>query len=239
MSKITQINSEKNINKIIIAIGGGGFSENTDNLYIEQYILSQLNKKRPKVCFLPTASGDSENYISRFYNAFNQLDCMPTHLSLFKPPTLDLESFICECDIIYVGGGNTKNMLALWKMWELDKHLEKAYKSGVILTGLSAGAICWFEEGLTDSLPGAYTKLDCLGFLPGSCCPHFDSEPEREPVYIEQIEKSIISAGYGIEDNVALHFEDGKLKTAIAGKEGKKAYFIDKAHKKQIIAKVL
>ena len=127
----------------IIAMGGGGFSMEPDNPLLDRYILKQAGTEKSKICFLPTASGDSEQYISRFYNFFNKQNCDPSHLSLFNPPSRDLEKFILEKDILYVGGGNTKNLLALWKEWELDSILRKAWEEGVILAGLSAGAICW------------------------------------------------------------------------------------------------
>src|SRR5687767_10038826 len=104
----------------IIAMGGGGFSMEPENLLLDQYVLSQSPKVKPRVCFVPTASGDSENYIQRFYNAFNSLPAEPSHLSLFKPPAGKLEEYIMEKDIIYVGGGNTRNLLVLWKEWGLD-----------------------------------------------------------------------------------------------------------------------
>ena len=125
----------------IIAMGGGGFSMEPDNPLLDHYILKQAETANPKICFLPTASGDSEQYISRFYSFFNDQNCDPSHLSLFNPPSRDLESFVLEKDILYVGGGNTKNLLALWKEWGLDSILRKAWEEGVILAGLSAGAI--------------------------------------------------------------------------------------------------
>ncbi|RUR78715.1 Type 1 glutamine amidotransferase-like domain-containing protein [Chlorogloeopsis fritschii PCC 9212] len=171
------------VSQQIIAMGGGGFSMEPENPLLDMYILRQSQKERPKVCFIPTASGDSDRYIVRFYSAFVKLSCAPSHLSLFQPPTADLRSFVLEQDIIYVGGGNTKNLITLWKEWGLDNILREARESGVILSGLSAGSICWFEEGVTDSIPGQLTKLKCLGFLKGSNCPHYDGEPERKPSY--------------------------------------------------------
>ncbi len=137
--------------KQIIALGGGGFSMEPENSLLDKYILQQSMKKNPKICFLATASGDSENYISRFYHFFEKQDCQPSHLSLFNPSTRNIESFLLDKDIIYVGGGNTKNLLVLWKEWGLDTILKKAWEQGIILAGISAGSICWFEEGVTDS----------------------------------------------------------------------------------------
>jgi putative intracellular protease/amidase len=134
----------------IIAMGGGGFSMEPDNLLLDRYVLQQARMPNPTVCFLPTASGDSDGYIGRFYSAFTTLPCRPRHLSLFRQPR-DLAGFVAECDVIYVGGGNTRNMLAIWRACELDRMLRAAWESGTVLCGVSAGAICWFEQGHTDS----------------------------------------------------------------------------------------
>src|ERR1700722_9005940 len=173
--------------KQIIAIGGGGFSKFGDyspkNLLIEEYILKQTGKERPSICFIPTASGEAPKYIVDFYRAFGTFDCRTSHFSLFEPPTADIEAFFLEKDAIYVGGGNTKSLIALWKEWQLDQCLKKAYEHGVLLSGISAGANCWFEECVTDSILGELTSLKCLGFLKGSCCPHYDGEEKRETAY--------------------------------------------------------
>src|SRR5690606_24677021 len=131
----------------IIAMGGGGFSMEPDNTLLDEYILCQSKAKKPNICFIPTASGDSDGYIQRFYNFFEKKECKPFHLSLFKGHTDRIEEFILSHDIIYVGGGNTRNMLVLWREWGVDKFLRKAYENGVLLCGISAGSICWFEEG--------------------------------------------------------------------------------------------
>lgn len=151
--------------KQIIALGGGGFSMEPDNPLLDAYILKQSGKPVPSICFVPTASGDSDQYTNRFYHFFEKMPCQPSHLSLFKPPARDIEGFIMEKDIIYVGGGCTKNLVALWKEWGLDALLKKAWNQGIILAGISAGSLCWFEEGVTDSFGDE--KLDplkCLGF---------------------------------------------------------------------------
>jgi dipeptidase E len=214
--------------KQIIALGGGGFSMEPENPLLDLYILRQSEKKKPNICFIPTASGDSDNYIERFYTAFEQHDCIPAHLSLFKPSTNDLEDFVLSQDIIFVGGGNTRNMLVLWKEWELDQILKKAYENGIILSGISAGSICWFEEGVTDSIPGKLTKLLCLGFLKGSNCPHYDGEKERRPAYHQLISSGEMKDGFAADDGVALHFIDGKLVRAVSSRPHAKAYFVQK-----------
>ncbi len=126
----------------IIAMGGGGFLMEPDNLLLDQYILSQAHTDVPKICFISTVSEDADNYIEKFYEAFNKLTCEPSHLSLFSPNFMDLKAYVLQHDILYVVGGNKKNMLLLWKEWELDTILKAAYEKGMILAGISAGFIC-------------------------------------------------------------------------------------------------
>ncbi|MEC1268656.1 Type 1 glutamine amidotransferase-like domain-containing protein [Bacillus vallismortis] len=209
--------------KQIIAMGGGGFSMEPDNLSLDQYIINQTKRKSPRICFLPTASGDSQNYVQRFYHAFQTMDCVPSHLSLCKPLSTDILSFVMEQDVIYVGGGNTRNMLVLWKEWGLDLILREAWKSGVVLAGLSAGAMCWFEEGVTDSA-GPLTSMKSLGFLHGSFCPHYDSEKERRPIFHQLICNGFLGDGYAADDGAALHFINDQLFQTVSSRPGAKAY---------------
>jgi peptidase E len=208
----------------IIALGGGGFSMEPENLILDRYILEQSGADRPKVCFLPTASGDAHEYIVRFYAAFTTLDCQPSHLTLFHPGAADLEEFLLEKDILYVGGGNTRSMLAIWREWGVTEILRKAWNRGKLLAGLSAGAICWFEQGVTDSVPGRLSKMDCLGYLAGSCCPHFDGEGERRPTFHRLLSGDQILPGYGIDDGAALHFEGVELQRVVCSRPQAKAY---------------
>ena len=166
----------------LIVLGGGGFSQEK-NRALDRHFLAQTGKKRPRVLFVGTASGDAEPYRERFYKAMAELPCRPTHLSLFAPPVADFESFVAGHDAIFVGGGNTRSLLALWREWKLDAVLHRAWRRGVVIGGVSAGMIAWFDWGVTDSVPGALTPLRCLRWLPGSACPHYDSEPERRPTY--------------------------------------------------------
>jgi dipeptidase E len=201
----------------IIAIGGSALPVDLDNLLLARYFLRQTRKKKPKVCFIGAASGDAESYRLRFYAGFGQLDCVPSHLPLFARTPRDLESFVLEHDAVFVGGGNTRSMLAVWRDWELDRHLRAAWERGIVLGGVSAGAICWFEQGLTDSIAGPLTALDCLGWLPGSCCPHYDSEPLRRPTFRRLVARGIVPGGVAADDGAALHYVDGGLARAVAG----------------------
>jgi peptidase E len=212
----------------IIAMGGGGFSMEPENTLLDSYIFRQCRTRRPKVCFVPTASGDSESYIQKFYDSFKHLPAKPSHLSLVKPPTADLRSFVLEKDCIYVGGGNTKNLMALWREWGLDRIFRQAWRQGVVLCGLSAGSICWFEQGLTDSIPGSYTPLPCLGFLPGSNCPHYDGEVERRPAFHRLIASGKLQDGLAADDGVALHFVGRKLYRIVSSRPSASAYQVSR-----------
>ncbi|MFA1822735.1 Type 1 glutamine amidotransferase-like domain-containing protein [Virgibacillus oceani] len=217
----------------VIALGGGGFSMEPDNPLLDLYVLNQSVKVSPKICFISTASGDSDNYISRFYNFFEKQICQASHLSLFKPPTRDLEGFLLDKDIIYVGGGNTRNLLVLWKEWGLDAMLKKAWEQGIILAGISAGSICWFEEGVTDSYGDDLEPIKCLGFLKGSHCPHYDGEVNRRPSYQELVTKGKIQSGIAADDGVALHYIDQELSEIVRSRPKAKAYkvYLDKTVK--------
>ncbi len=166
----------------IIPIGGGGFYRDPENLELEKYVIRQSGAENARVAFVPTASGEPDHYVASFYAAFLKLGCRPSVLTFFKR-TPDLRSFLLDQDVIYVGGGNTKSLLAVWRDWGVAEILREAWQSGIVLTGVSAGAICWFEQGLTDSFSDGLRPLDCLGFLPGSCCPHYDGEAQRRPSY--------------------------------------------------------
>lgn len=220
------------IKKQIIAIGGGGFHQYgtyvPSNFSMEQYFLEQTGKTKPKICFVPTASGESQPYIINFYQAFSQFECQPSHLSFFKPHTSDIESFILEQDAVFVGGGNTKSMLAIWREWNFDTYLHRAYEQGTVLGGVSAGSICWFKEGVTDSIPGPLTALKALGFLEGSNCPHYDGEVERRPAYHQLIRENKLVAGIAIDDKVAVHYVNGSIRTIIKTNPHAHAYYVSK-----------
>ncbi|MFX3675012.1 MAG: Type 1 glutamine amidotransferase-like domain-containing protein [Paenisporosarcina sp.] len=212
----------------IIALGGGGFSMEPDNPLLDRYILHQSPKKNPKICFIGTASGDAESYIERFYSFFQKENCEPTHLSLFKPHTRDIKKFITEQDILYVGGGNTKNLMALWREWELDIAIRHAYENGTILAGISAGSLCWFEEGVTDSYGSVLDTITCLGILRGSHCPHYDGETDRRPTYQKLVQEEKIGSGYAADDGVALHFIDEELNNVVSSRPTAYGYRVDK-----------
>jgi len=207
----------------IIAIGGGGFYRDAENLALEKYVIQQTGVESPRVAFVPTASGEPDHYVASFYAAFLKLGCRPSVLTFFKR-TPELRSFLLDQDVIYVGGGNTKTLLAVWRDWGVIEILREAWETGVVLTGVSAGAICWFEQGLTDSFSDALRPLACLGFLPGSCCPHYDGEPQRRPSYHRLLAGGEISAGIAIEDWTAVHSQGVEISRVVASRNGARAY---------------
>ena len=212
----------------VISIGGGGFGLKP---LIEEYIINQCNKNKPNVCFIPTASAEDKAYTVRFYSTFNKFDCKATHLNFFER-TPRLDSLINKQDIIYVGGGNTKSMLAVWKDWKLDKLLIKAYSEGAILCGVSAGSICWFEKGITDSWASNLNVIDCLGLIKGTNCPHYNFEKNRKPTVHKMISDNVIESCVASEDGAALHYKNGKLLTSVAFYKKSNSYLITKKNNK-------
>ncbi|MDA7856555.1 peptidase E [Gammaproteobacteria bacterium] len=209
--------------KQIISIGGGGFGRSLGELRIEKYIINQCKSNKPKICFIPTATGDDSGYINNFYRAFNSLDCIPSDISFFKR-TINLREHILNQDIIFVGGGNTKSMLAVWREWGLDIILKEAYNKGIIMSGVSAGAICWFDKGITDSWSHDLTIMDCLGFVNGTCCPHYDEEPNRRPFVKKELVNKNIDSCISIEGFNALHLIDDKPEYSVSFKNDNNSY---------------
>lgn len=222
----------------IIAIGGGGFLMERGRSLLDRYFLQATGKTRPKICFLPTASGDAEEFLAKFYSAFSKLECKPCHLAFFRKPrpgAISLEGFERELlrqDAIYVGGGNTRSMLGVWREWGVDRALRKAWQSGVLVGGMSAGAICWFQQGASDSVrgPGQSSALRCLGFLRGSCSPHFDGEPHRRRAFRALIKARELPSGIGIDDGVAVLFEDQEIAEVVTTRPGAAAYRLVRNH---------
>lgn len=195
-----------------------------NNPLLDLYILKQAANPTPKVCFIATASGDAQSYIERFYESFKKHNCAPSHLSLFRGHTPEIEKFILEQDVLYVGGGNTRNLLTLWKDWGVDKAIRRAYENGTVLAGISAGSICWFEQGVTDSVPGKLSSLNCLGWLKGSNCPHYDGEAERRPRYHELLKNGEICDGLATDDGVGAHYINEEISGFVSSHPSKRAY---------------
>lgn len=212
----------------IIASGGGGFGRSLDQLSQERYILDQCGAERPKVGFLPQASCEDGGYIASFYEAFTRLGAEPTLVSLFGVVKPEWEDRLLCQDVIYVGGGNTRSMLALWREWGVDGVLRRAWENGCVLAGVSAGAICWFEQGVTDSV-WPLGVLPCLGFLQGSCCPHFDGEPERRPAFTSMLAEGRIGPGIALDDHAMGHYIDGELHRVVCSSASAQGYLMSAA----------
>ena len=216
----------------IIALGGGGFSQEPDNLLLDQYILQVARSTRdiavPKVCFVSTAAADDAGYIERFYAAFKTLECEPSHLPLFHTEDWadELEDMVLSADVLYFSGGSTKNALALWKAWELEPIFTKAYEAGTIFAGISAGAICWFEQFTTDSIGPSLGVMNGLGWLPGSFTPHYDAERFRKIALERYLRAGKIAPGLAADDGVAVHFVNGEYIGAVASRPNAKAYHV-------------
>ncbi|WP_420129579.1 Type 1 glutamine amidotransferase-like domain-containing protein [Longimicrobium sp.] len=208
----------------IVAFGGGGFAMEPDNPLLDDYILSLTGKDRPRVCLIPTASGDNAAWVDRFYELFTEDRCEPSHLALFSRSVDDLYAFLSEQDVIYASGGNTVNLLAVWRAQGLAEVLPRVLAQGTIACGVSAGALCWFERGITDSYgPGLNPLENGLGFLSGSFCPHYDSDPRRPFHYPEYVRKTGV-AGTAVEDGVALHYVDGQLRHVVSSRPAARAW---------------
>lgn len=200
----------------IVAMGGGGFG--SGNPTLDLFALSLVDTERPRVCFIPTASGDDAGYTLMFYKAYSSYGCDPFVLNLFQREVADIRSYLLGMDMVYVGGGNTANMLATWRLHGVDEALEEAWYGGVVLGGLSAGGNCWFDASTTDSylIGNADPLPDGLGFIPGSFCPHYSSEPSRRPGYLGLVASGALPGGYACEDGTAVHFAGTDLATAVS-----------------------
>jgi peptidase E len=217
----------------VVAMGGGGFSMEPDNPLLDDALLDLARRargiERPRVCFLATASGDAASYIEGFHTAFDARDVEASHLDLFARTVTDIEGFLLAQDVVYVGGGNTINMLAIWRIHGVDRVLRAAYRAGTVMAGLSAGSLCWFEGGTTDSFgPDLQPIHDGLGLIAGSHCPHYDGEPGRRPLYQRLIAEGRLAPGYAADDGAALVFRDETLHTAVASRSEARAYRVER-----------
>ncbi|MDI9635081.1 peptidase E [Kamptonema cortianum] len=197
----------------IVALGGGGFdSEALERSAIDRYLVDLTGKSQPKICLIPTASGDSIFRVARFLKACAAVDAKPSLLELFRLERDDFVDFLSEQDIVFVSGGNTHNMLALWRLWGLDDALHQVWEHGTILAGVSAGANCWFENCSTDSFPARLEVIPALGWLEGGFCPHFDEEENRRPMTKQFIESGIQTEVLAVDGGVGCVFEGTELK---------------------------
>jgi dipeptidase E len=220
----------------IVGLGGGGDTqEQTDRLY--EYILGLTGKERPRVLFIPTASAEHLEYIVWFYERFAKR-AEASHLTTFPWPPENLREVILSQDMINVGGGNTANMLAIWKVHGIDTLLREAWENGVVLCGASAGMICWFEAGVTDSFGPKLAGMECLGFLPGSACPHYDGEEQRRPRYRELVDGGF-PEGVAADDGVGIHYVGTEIAEVVTCRPGAAAYRVTRDGEERLETKQL
>jgi dipeptidase E len=212
----------------IFAMGGGGFTMEPTNPLLDDFVLSLTPAKQPRVLFLPTASGDTTAQINAFQARFADRWCVHEHLSLFRlrDATRPLQEIVLEQDIIYVGGGSMRNLLAIWQAHGLDSLLVQAWEAGTVLAGLSAGAMCWFQGGVTRS-SGPPEALAGLGLLEGSLTVHTDGEPERLPVWLASVRDGTLPGGWALDDGVGLLFKGLRLSRAVSSRPGAGAQRVD------------
>jgi dipeptidase E len=219
------------VSRQILALGGAA-----DGTALDDLILDLAGG--PRICFVPTATGDDDWGVVRFYERFGAR-AEASHAVFHPWPRPDLREHALAQDAIFVGGGNTANMLAIWRVHGFDGILREAWEAGVLLCGMSAGMICWFEAGVTDSFgPELAGMRDGLGFVPGSACPHYDGEERRRPVYT-QLVRDGFPAGYAAEDGVGLRFEGTELREVVAATAGSRAYRVTADGEEPLEATVL
>jgi peptidase E len=216
--------SRPEVKRKVFIFGGGR------DKAITRYLIGLTGKENPKICFLPTATGDSPLSINSWYASCEDLPMRPYVMETFIDSYSTQRSFedtIMSMDAILVGGGNTLNMLSIWKSQGIDLALRKAYETGIVMSGGSAGSLCWFQNGTTDSRPIKISKIECLGWLKGSHCPHFDTEPTRRPLYHDLIKRGELFPGYACDDKACLYFENEKMAASVASSEKSKSYYVD------------
>jgi peptidase E len=213
----------------IFAMGGGGFTMEPENPALDEFILSLAQRQVPKLLLLPTASGDAGSQEAQFRATFADRPCEPSVLSLFRLGAggpIDLRQTILDQDIVYVGGGSMRNLLAIWRVHGMDDILREAWASGVVLAGLSAGAMCWFAGGVTTS-SGEPEVTKGLGLLPGSLSVHADGDPERLPVFERAVAERVLPAGWAADDGVGLLFKGRDLVRVVSSRPGRKAVWVE------------
>jgi dipeptidase E len=217
----------KTVPRQIVAFGGGGFSMESGNPLLDDYVLDLCDAERPRVCFLPSASGDADHYVVRFYRAFGADRCEASHISLFRREQgpADLRRHLLSQDLIYVGGGSVISLLGVWRAHGIDVILREAWEAGVILCGLSAGSLCWFEDAVT-GFHGEPQRVRGMGLLPFSNCVHYERDSKRRSSYHSFLREGML-AGYAAEDGAALHFTGTELSRVVASRPHARGYRLD------------
>jgi dipeptidase E len=209
-----------------ILIAGGNFN----HVFI-RYMATLTGKPRPRICYLPTASADNEAGVLRWYQECAMLDITPLVQLSFISSYHQTDSWadsLLSMDAIVCSGGNTLNQQAIWKAQGMDMVLRDAWARGIVLGGASAGSLCWFEEGTTDSRPKELSTVQCLGILKGSHCPHYDKEAPRRPLYLKLIGSGQMKPGYAVDNDAGLYFEGSELKRVVSTHPDAKAFYVSR-----------
>jgi peptidase E len=216
----------------IVAMGGGGFQMPPDNGRLDAFLFAlateRSGRERPRICFIPTAAADDDGAVARFYGAFAR-SADASHLALFSRTVEDVDAFLLDQDLVFIGGGNTVNMLAIWRQHGVDRALVAAWQAGVVMSGMSAGGVCWFEGFTTDSFgPTLRPVRDGLSVLRGSFIPHYHGEAQRLPLYHRLVADGTLPGGYGVDDGAALVFHETELREVVSSQEGAAAYRVER-----------
>ncbi len=229
----------------IVAMGGGGFSMEPDNLLLDRFVLELAGVDAPRVAFFPTASSDPDTYVANFHEAFASLGAVTEEVLLPWESAIDgkpedgrplaeadpvaLAARLASCDAIYVGGGNTRRMLAVWRAYGVDPVLKRLWAEGrAVMAGVSAGSICWFEQGVTDSIPGKLTPMQGMGWIGGSNCPHYDGEALRRPSYEALVGDGTLQPGMAADDGCALVYRGTDLVDVVSSRPEAYAWRVDR-----------
>jgi dipeptidase E len=223
----------------ILALGGGGFSMEAGNALLDEHALALTGAECPRVCFLPTASGDADHYIVRFYRAFPAGRCQPSHISLFRRDggAGDLAAHLIAQDLVYVGGGSVISLLGTWSAHGIDGMLRAAWETGVVMAGLSAGSLCWFEQGVT-AFHGESAPVRGMGFLPYSNAVHYDDKPERRAAFLTAVADGMV-CGYGTGDGAALHFVGTELVEVVTSRPTSRAFLVTRDGETELATRYL
>jgi dipeptidase E len=223
----------------ILALGGGGFSMEAGNALLDEHALALTGVECPRVCFLPTASGDADHYIVRFYRAFPAGRCQPSHISLFRRDggACDLAAHLRAQDLVYVGGGSVISLLGTWSAHGVDGMLRAAWEAGVVMAGLSAGSLCWFEQGVT-AFHGESAPVRGMGFLPHSNAVHYDDKPQRRAAFLTAVADGMVP-GYGTGDGAALHFVGTDLAEVVTSRPNARAFHVTRHGETELATRYL
>jgi dipeptidase E len=219
----------------VVAIGGGGMGDEAGDHALRTYLLALTSKREPKLCFVGTASGDDDAYADSFARSFDGMRCEVSRLTVLKPMDRSTEDHLAAQDVVYVGGGNAFYMLVLWRAYGVDAQLRRAWERGAVMCGVSAGSMCWFDDGIRAISVSEFEPLSpFLGLLPGSSCPHYSSQPARRDAYLAMVGDGRLPPGYAIGDGAALHFVGTDLAETVTFRPNAAAYRVQRVGERPV-----